>query len=148
MKEMEPVAALKYLLDSSKVGLLATSGHDGQPHTRWVTAAMLPGERRLLYCVTMAGTRKAKDIVDNDRVAWSFQSPSLDTIVSLTGRARILDLPELKAQVLEALGRDLTTFWRVNTNPKHLIVIESTIDDISLYHPMQQAIHEVNHEKK
>lgn len=96
----------------------------------------------------MAGTRKAKDIVDNDRVAWSFQSPSLDTIVSLTGRARILDLPELKAQVLEALGRDLTTFWRVNTNPKHLIVIESTIDDISLYHPMQQAIHEVNHEKK
>jgi len=143
MQEMKPGAALKALLDTSKVGLLATSDTDGQPHTRWVTAAMLPGQDRLLYCVTMAGTNKAKDIGANDRVAWSFQSPRLDTIISVTGRARLLDLPELKAQVLEALGRDLTIFWRIHTGPKNLVVIESTIDDIRLYRPMQSAAHEL-----
>lgn len=137
MREMEPIAALSSLLENSKVGMLATSGPEGQPHLRWVTAAMLKGEHRYLYCVTMSGTRKARDIGDNDRVAWSFQTPSLDTIVGVSGRARILDLPELKAQVLEALGRDLTTFWRINTNPKNLVVIESTIDDIRLYRPME-----------
>ncbi len=143
MQEMKPGAVLKALLDNSKVGLLATSSPDGQPHTRWVTAAMLPGQDRLLYCVTMAGTNKAKDIGANDRVAWSFQSPRLDTIISVNGHARLLDLPELKAQVLEALGRDLTIFWRINTSPKHLIVIESTVDDIKVYRPMQSAAHEL-----
>ena len=139
MKEMEPIAALASLLENSKVGMLATSGPEGQPHLRWVTAAMLRGEQRSLYCVTMSGTKKAKDIGGNDRVAWLFQTPSLDTIVSVTGRARILDLPELKAQVLEALGPDLTTFWRINANPKNLVVIESTIDDIRLFRPMQSS---------
>ncbi len=142
MQELKPEAALKALLDNSKVGLLATGDADGQPHTRWVTAAMLPGQDRLLYCVTMAGTNKAKDIGANGRVAWSFQSPRLDTIISVTGHARLLELPELKAQVLEALGRDLTIFWRINASPKHLVVIESTIDDIKVYRPMQSTAHE------
>jgi general stress protein 26 len=137
MKDREPLKAFRALLDSVRVGLLCTVGTDGAPHVRWMTAATLPGEHRFLYCVTGSGSVKVADLEKNDRVQWSFQSASLDEVVSLEGRALVLDNPELKAQVLEQLGSDLQAFWRVQPDPKRLVVIETEIINARLYRPME-----------
>lgn len=131
----EPLSVFRELLDSARVGVLATVGADGYPRTRWMTAAALPGEKDFVYCVSMAGTRKAADIAFSDRVEWSFQSGDLSTVVTLKGKAAVIEAPDLKARVLEALGRDLETFWRVNPDPSRLVVIETLIESASLYRP-------------
>lgn len=139
MNQRKPLHELRVLVDSVRVGLLSTSGTDGYPHTRWMTAAMLPGERSLLYCVSAVGSGKIDDIRSDAKVAWSFQTPALDEVVSVDGRAAVLDNPELKAQVLEALGPDMATFWRVHPEPARLIVIETSVDRVSLFLPMENV---------
>ncbi|PKL24726.1 MAG: hypothetical protein CVV47_09845 [Spirochaetae bacterium HGW-Spirochaetae-3] len=135
----ESESAVRGLIDSARVGVLATVGSDGYPHTRWMTAVTLPGEKDFVYCVSMAGSRKAADIAFSDRVAWSFQAPDLSRVATIAGRAAIIETPELKARVLEALGRDLETFWRVNPDPSRLVVIETLIESAALYRPNAAA---------
>jgi general stress protein 26 len=137
MKDREPLKAFRALLDSVRVGLLCTVGQDGSPHVRWMTAAILPGEHGFLYCVSGSGSAKVADLEIHDKVEWSFQSPSLDEVVTLEGRAIVLDNPELKAQVLERLGSDLQAFWRVHPDPRKLVVIETEIEHARLYRPME-----------
>jgi len=104
-----------------------------------MTAAALPGEKDSVYCVSMAGSRKSADIAFSDRVEWSFQSVDLSTVVTLKGKAAVIEAPDLKARVLEALGRDLETFWRVNPDPSRLVVIETLIESAALYSPNAAA---------
>jgi hypothetical protein len=107
-----------------------------------MTATLLPGVRGYVYCVSAAGTAKVSDMLLSDKVAWSFQSASLDRVVSLTGRAAVIDSPELKARVLESLGKNLVRFWRLCPDPKKLVVIETAIDHASLYYPADNAAFE------
>jgi len=136
MKDKEPLQALRSIIDTVRVGLLSTVNKQGQPHSRWVTAARLPGDHRFVYCVTGSGSLKVADILENEKVTWSFQTPGLDEVVTLEGRAVVLDNPELKAQVLEALGQYLQVFWRVQPDTRKLVVIEIEIARVRLFRPM------------
>ena len=69
---------------------------------------------------------------------WTFQPASLDEIVSVRGRAIVLNAPGLKAEVLEALGPNLTNFWRVNPDPAKLVVIETLIERVRLFRPLER----------
>ncbi len=140
MKQKEPIDELRALIDTVRTGILSTVGNDGYPHLRWMTAATLQGQKDFIYCVSVSGTKKVADIARNDKVAWSFQSVTLDRIVSVAGRARVIEVPELKAQILEALGRNLDIFWRINPDPKRLVVIETAIETLSLYRPAESAV--------
>lgn len=140
MKSTEPIEELFTLVDSVKVGFLSTLGADGFPHGRWMTATMLRGEHRFLYCVSMAGSRKASEIHASQKVSWSFQTPSLGKVVTARGSAVVLDNPQLKAQVLEALGSSLSNFWRINPDPGHLIVIETALERVTLYRPAEGSV--------
>lgn len=140
MKIPEPIEELRGLLDAAKVGFLTTIGTDGYPHGRWMTPTMLPGEPGFLYCVSMAGSRKALEIQANQKVSWSFQTAALGKVIAARGSAVVLDNPQLKAQVLEALGPNLVNFWRLNPEAKHLIVIETAIERVSLYRPAEGTV--------
>ncbi len=135
MKITEPIEELRALLDNAKVGYLSTVGADGYPHGRWMTPTMLSGEHRFVYCVSMSGSRKATEIQACQKVSWSFQTASLGTVIAARGSAVVLDNPQLKAQVLEALGPNLANFWRINPAAKQLIIIETAIEHVSLYRP-------------
>lgn len=139
MKENDPMRAFRSLLDSVRVGLLTNVGPDGYPRSRWMTAATLPRQHGYLYCVSVAGARKVGELELDDRVGWTFQSPSLDEVVSLRGRAVSMDNPQLKAEVLEALGPNLENFWRVNPDPRRLVVIETAIEGVTLYRPLENV---------
>lgn len=140
MKITEPIEELRALLDTAKVGFLTTIGTDGYPHGRWMTPTMLSGEPRFLYCVSMASSHKAAEIQANQKVSWSFQTPALGKVIAARGSAVVLDNPQLKAQVLEAIGPNLVNFWRLNPEAKNLIVIETAIEQVSLYHPAKGKV--------
>ena len=138
MKDQDPLRAFRALLDAVRVGILGTLSEDGYPHSRWMTAAALPRVHDCVYCVSTAGSPKVKEIEACNRVQWSFQTPNLDEIVSIRGQAEVLHNPGLKAEVLEALGPNLSNFWKVNPDPAKLVVIETVIDKVKLFRPMER----------
>ena len=138
MKDQDPLRAFRALLDAVRVGILGTLSEDGYPHSRWMTAATLPRVHDCVYCVTTAGSPKVQELERCDRVQWSFQSPTLREIVYLRGRAAVVNNPGLKAEVLEALGPNLATFWRINPDPAKLVVIETVIEKAKLFRPMER----------
>jgi len=140
MKERMPLEALRSLVGDVHIGLLISQGSDSYPDSRWMTVTLLEREHSCLYSVSIAGTRKIKDIEANNRVAWSFQTPSLDRIVSVRGRACVLDNPRLKAEVLENLGSRLENFWQINPDPGKLVVIETYIEKATLYLPGENYV--------
>jgi general stress protein 26 len=138
MKDQDPLRVFRALLDSVRVGVLCTLSEDGYPHCRWMTAATLPRMQDCFFCVSTAGSPKVRELELCDRVQWNFQSPTLGEIISLRGRAAVLNNPGLKAEVLEALGPNLTNFWRVNPDPAKLVVIETVIEKVHLFRPMER----------
>jgi general stress protein 26 len=138
MKEQDPLRVFRALLDSVRVGVLCTLSKEGYPHSRWMTATTLPRVQDCFYCVSTAGSPKVCELEACDKVQWSFQSPTLGEIVTLRGRAAVLNNPGLKAEVLEALGPNLSNFWRINPDPAKLVVIETVIEKSKLFRPMER----------
>lgn len=138
MKDQNPLRAFRALLDSVRVGVLCTLSEEGYPHSRWMTATTLPRVPDGFFCVTTAESPKVRELEVCDKVQWSFQSPTLREIITLRGRAIVLNNPGLKAEVLEALGPNLAIFWRINPDPAKLVVIETVIDKAKLFLPMER----------
>lgn len=128
--------ALERVLDGAKVAVLATVDSEGRPHMRWMTPAFVRGREGFLYAVTSPDFAKARDVEANAQVEWMVQSKSLDEIVQVTGSMAIIDNPSAKAEVLEAIGGHLGTFWKMNPDQSKLVVLETTIDQIALTKPI------------
>lgn len=129
------------ILDSSHAAVLSTVDHDGRPRSRWMTPTTLRGQVGTLYTVTSPNFDKVREIRENDRVSWLIQSKSLDEIVEVHGKAMIIDNPSLKSDVLEAIGPNLTTFWKINPDETDLVVLETAIERIDYYKPIK-GVHE------
>ncbi|NLJ44969.1 MAG: pyridoxamine 5'-phosphate oxidase family protein [Treponema sp.] len=132
------VSVLHSLLEESKVGVLTTVDDRGYPHSRWMTPALLPRFPGRLFAVTGSRFGKVGFIRENPKVEWAFQSRTLDRIVSLKGRAFVVDEPELKVEVLEAIGPNLQVFWRINPKAGDLVVLETEIEEATLFLPLKQ----------
>ena len=140
MMEHNPLEVLHSLVSEMHVGLLISQGPESYPDSRWMTVTLLEREPHCLYSVSIEGTRKVKEIKIQDKVSWSFQSPSLDRIVSVHGRAAVLDNPRLKAEILENLGSQLENFWKIHPDPGKLVVIETYVEKATLYLPVKNFI--------
>lgn len=135
MKERNPLEVLHSLVSEVHVGLLTSQGSDSYPDSRWMTVTLLEREPHCLYSVSITSSKKVQEINAQERVCWSFQSPSLDRIVHVRGRAAILNNPRLKAEILENLGGQLESFWKINPDPGKLVVIETFVEQATLYLP-------------
>lgn len=129
---------LQSLLEDSKVGLLSVIDEGGYPHARWMTPAFLPRLPGRVFAVTCPKFDKVRYIEANPRVEWCFQSRTLDRIITLRGRAFIVDEPELKGEVLKAIGPNLQVFWRINPKAGELLVLETEIEQATLFLPLRQ----------
>ena len=143
MDTRQLMSRLERILDASKAAVLATVDEDGQAHMRWMTPAVLRGREGVLYAVTSPTSAKVAHVKASPQVEWLVQSPSLDEVVSLTGRVNLVDNPSLKSEILELIGRRLSVFWRVNADPSALIVLETVIERASLFEPMSGRREEV-----
>lgn len=133
---------MERLLDTSHAAVLSTVDAQNAPHCRWMIPAVVRGRKGVLYAVTAPHFSKTDQLAAHENVAWLIQSKALDEIVEVRGRAQLVDNPALKSDVLEALGRNLSTFWRVNPDETELVVIETIIDHISYFRPMQgETVH-------
>ncbi|POQ98537.1 hypothetical protein AU468_13210 [Alkalispirochaeta sphaeroplastigenens] len=133
MNSRELLDALERVLDSSSRGVMATVDSQGGPRLRWMVAGTLRGASGYVYAVTSPGFRKVAELDKNPRVSWMFQDEKMDEIIHLRGEARVVDNPSLKADVLEAIGKDLANFWRANAMESDLVVIETVPDEIEVF---------------
>ena len=138
MEFKQIVSVLHSILEESKVGVLTAIDDRGYPHSRWMTPALLPRFPGRLFAVTGSRFGKVGFIRENPKVEWAFQSRTLDRIVSLKGKAFVVDEPELKVEVLEAIGPNLQVFWRINPKAGDLVVLETEIEEAVLFHPLKQ----------
>jgi general stress protein 26 len=138
MTKTEILGALDAVIDDAQVGVLATIDPEGRPAMRWMTPATVRGRPGYLYSVTSPQFRKIRHLAKSSHVEWMFQTPELNRIVTVRGRISVIDNPQLKSEVLEAIGRRLEVFWRVNEKTD-FIVLETTIDHVSIFQPMKHA---------
>lgn len=134
---------MERVLDSSKIAVLATVDSEGSPHMRWMTPAIVRGRDRFLYAVTSPDFQKTRQIDGNPRVEWMLQSKSLDEVIKVTGTMSIIDNPAAKAEVLEAIGGHLSTFWKMNPDEGKMVVLETSIDGIRYVKPTTGEHHEI-----
>lgn len=135
---------LERVLESSKIAVLATVDADGRPHMRWMTPAIVRGREGFLYAVTSPDFHKAQQVDGNPRVEWMLQSKSLDEIVTASGTMGVIDNPSVKAEVLEAIGGHLSTFWKMNPDESRMVVLETDLASVKYVKPMTGETHEIN----
>jgi len=121
------------LLGDVKVGTLTTIDEQGYPCSRWMTPTTLGRASGRIYAVTAGSFAKARQIRANPKIEWGIQSRDLSLIARLRGVALVVSDALLSAEVVEAIGPHLGVFWRINTDPKELVVIETQIQTASLF---------------
>ena len=124
-------------LENSRVGILTTVDEKGYPHSRWMTPALIPGREGYIYALTSPSFRKALEIGHHPQVGWIVQSRALDEIVTANGKVTLIDNPSLRSEVQEALGTNLTIFWRVNPNEENLVVLETEVEEMTYFNPVK-----------
>ncbi len=137
MTKTDILGAVDAIIEEAQVGVLATVDSDGRPAMRWMTPTTVRGRPGYLYALTSPQFRKMRHLEERDSVEWMFQTPELNRIVTIRGRATVIDNPQLKSEVLESIGRRLEVFWRVN-DKMEFIVLETAIDQVSVFQPMKQ----------
>jgi general stress protein 26 len=137
MNQTELMDKVEQILDDSKTGVLATVDGDGCPHMRWMTPKTLRGRPGALFAVTSPGSAKALHLESNPHVQWMIPTRSLAQIVLLRGRVNIIDNPSLKSEIVENLGKRLGMFWKINPHGQDFVVIETVIEEATLFLPMK-----------
>lgn len=136
MNAKEALGAVERVLEKSRIAVLSTVDSDGAPHMRWLTPGIVRGRDGFLYAVTSPQFDWPAHLAKNPRAEWLLQTRAMDQILNIRGTIEVLDNPAVFAEVLEAIGPHLTTFWRVNTDETSLIVLETVIEEMSLFHPL------------
>jgi general stress protein 26 len=137
MTRREIVQVLEMILNEAHAAILATSDGQGRPRMRWMTPALIPGRSGAVFAVTSRGFTKVNQLSAHSEVEWLFQTPVLDTIVTLRGKINLVDNPSLLAEVLEALGPYMRSFWKLQGGERELLVLETIIEEAIYYKPMK-----------
>jgi general stress protein 26 len=137
MTRHEILEVLELILNDAHTAVLATTDEDGRPRMRWMTPALIRGRSGAIFAVTSPGFAKVNQLASHPEVEWMFQTPVLDTIVTIRGRINMVDNPSLLAEVLEALGPYMRSFWKLKGDERDLVVLETIIQDATFYRPMK-----------
>jgi general stress protein 26 len=137
MTRHEILEVLELILNDAHTAVLATTDEDGRPRMRWMTPALIRGRSGAIFAVTSPGFAKVNQLASHPEVEWMFQTPVLDTIVTVRGRINMVDNPSLLAEVLEALGPYMRSFWKLKGDERDLVVLETIIQDATFYRPMK-----------
>lgn len=135
MTPTELLAEVDRILDESKTALLATVDPDGRPQLRWMTPRRLRDRPGHLYTVTEIGAAKVAELRRDPRVTWLVQRPALTEVITLRGRATVLDEPTLLREFLEAAGKELFMIWHLHRSHERpqFVVIETALEEASRF---------------
>lgn len=88
--ENEVARDVAQLVVKSRTAVLATSDAEGHPHSAWMTAQVTPDLEEIIS-ITAPTSQKAAILRANPQAEWMFACPSLETIVYLSGRTRVIE---------------------------------------------------------
>lgn len=137
MTKHELMYKVEQILETTHAGILATLDQDGKPRMRWMTPAIVKGRADALFAVTSPDFHKVAQLEAHPDVEWMIQTQALDQIVNLKGKINVLDNPSIRSEVMEYLGKQLTVFWRVNTEKTDFLVLETVIEEATFFRPMK-----------
>jgi general stress protein 26 len=137
MDQRELMGKLAEILDDSNSGVLSTSDENGIIHLRWLTPVLMRGRKGFVYSLTSLDSKKVEHIRNNPNVTWIIQTRAVNQVITLYGKANILENPSIKTEVLETVGNKLTMFWRINGNLNDFAVLETVIEKAEYYLPMK-----------
>lgn len=137
MTQHELMYKMEQILEDVHTGILATIDEQGNPQMRWMTPSLINGRANVLFAITSPHFRKVVQLNANASVQWMIQTRAIDEVVNLRGKINVLDNPSIRAEVMEQLGKQLTIFWRVNTEHTDFIVLETIIEEATYFRPMK-----------
>lgn len=137
MTKQKILNIVEMILNEAHTAVLATTDQQGKPHIRWMTPALLRGRSGAVYAVTSPHFGKVGQLEAHPEVEWMFQTPILDTIVTVRGRINIVDNPSILSEVLETLGPFMRSFWKLKGDERDLVVLETIIEEAIYYKPMK-----------
>ncbi|TVR90664.1 MAG: pyridoxamine 5'-phosphate oxidase family protein [Spirochaetaceae bacterium] len=127
--------SLERILEKSKIATLSTIRSNGYPSMRWMTPALLRGQTGFLYAVSSSEFAWTQSLAENPQVEWMIQTAPLQEIMHVNGRMQVIDNPALRADVQEAIGGFLQTFWKNIPDESSLIVLETVIEGMTYFRP-------------
>jgi len=139
MTQQELMYKVEQILEDVRTGILATIDEQGNPQMRWMTPSLIKGRPNVLFAVTSPHFRKVVQLNANAKVQWMIQTRAIDEVVNLRGTINVLEHPSIRAEVMEQLGKQLTVFWRVNSEHTDFIVLETIIEEAIYFRPMKGA---------
>jgi pyridoxamine 5'-phosphate oxidase len=137
MNQRELMAEVETILEDAKTAILSTVDGNDRPHVRWMTPVVLRERFGALFAVTSPSFEKVRQLKAHAEVEWMLQTRSLNKIVTLKGVVNLLDNVSIRSEVLEAVGPRLNVFWRVNTDERDLLVLETVIREAIFWAPMK-----------
>lgn len=135
MTKQELLTRFSRLLEDHPVGILALADPGGYPSLRYMTAHQTPGNRASLCSLTAKTFPKTAGVTVNPRVSWLFTDPGRTEIFSLRGQIAVNENPRFKAELLESLGKNLETFWKLNSDPSDLVCLETLVVSGEYFRP-------------
>jgi len=137
LNKRDVMATLEMILNEAHTAVLATVDEQGNPHLRWMTPALIGGREGAVFAVTSPSFAKARQLAAHPGVEWLFQTPLLDTVLMVRGRINVLDNPSILAEVLQALGPYMHSFWRLQGDERDLVVLETILEEAVCYWPLK-----------
>lgn len=136
MDQREFINKIDQILENSKTGILTTVDAKGRPYSRWMTPVVLKSVGPAVFAFSIPGAKKIEHIRKNPEVQWLIQTKDLREIVTINGRAEIVDNPSVKSDLLEVLGPRLTMFYKVNENSQEWVILETRIEEGTYFRPI------------
>lgn len=88
--ESELAKLAEQIVLKCKNAVIATADAEGQPHSAWMTT-LVTTDLAEVTSITAPTSQKVAELRRNPHAEWMFASPSLETIVYLSGFTRVIE---------------------------------------------------------
>jgi general stress protein 26 len=114
MTPNELLVEIDRILEDSKTAMLATVDSSGKPCCRWMTPRRLRSMPKFLLAACEINSSKVAEIRQHPDVTWAIQGPALDVVVTVHGRATVVEDAALLQDFLDVTAKDLFVIWRIH----------------------------------
>jgi general stress protein 26 len=137
MNKMDLLSEISGMIRENASAVLATVDRDRAPHIRWVTPGCLRDRPGAVFMLSSPQFSKVEHARENPLVELMLQSRALDKVINVRGHSNVIENPSICSEVLETIGNRLHAFWKINSDPTKMVVLELLIEEATFYSPMK-----------
>lgn len=129
--------AASRLVADSHLAVLTTADADGMPHATWMNI-QADSKMEEVVAITAPTTQKIANLQSNPNTEWMFATPSLETIVYLSGPTEILEGEEARQRWDQMPGKSKAYFRKYcdTDDPAKFAVIRTRVTSIVYCRPV------------